>query len=193
MTVQNRVRSVVAVTMLVTAFFVFAPSGEEKPDSESESQTTAAVDPRLEMHGASDDAPSSSQANKSLPPAESQFFEDLQPANRRSRDLEMGGQLDGLNPIRDRSLTAQPTSTGRSYAANALIPIDSPEHDEDRSRFVDTVRHRIQPGETLQSISIKYFGHPHEYLTIYELNQAKLGRPIDLPPGLSIEIPVPRN
>ena len=55
------------------------------------------------------------------------------------------------------------------------------------TKFVD---HVIQPGETLQSISKRYFGKPDYYLDIYLANRQKLSNPVDTPDGIAIRIPV---
>jgi len=59
--------------------------------------------------------------------------------------------------------------------------------ESDSTKFLD---HVIQPGETLQSISKRYFGKPDYYLDIYLANRNKLANPIDTPDGQAIRIPV---
>lgn len=52
------------------------------------------------------------------------------------------------------------------------------------------INHVIQRGETLQSISQRYFGQPDYYLDIYLANRNKLRNPGQAPQGVSIRIPI---
>ena len=64
--------------------------------------------------------------------------------------------------------------------ADSMIGLES-------TNFVD---HTIQEGETLQTISARYFGSPNYYLDIYLANRNKLRNPADTPAGVSIRVPV---
>ena len=64
--------------------------------------------------------------------------------------------------------------------ADSMIGLES-------TNFVD---HTIRNGETLQSISTRYFGSPDYYLDIYLANRNKLRNPADTPTGVSIRVPV---
>jgi hypothetical protein len=55
------------------------------------------------------------------------------------------------------------------------------------TKFVD---HVVKRGETLQSISIRYFGNPDYYLDIYLANRNKLRNPVDVREGIFLRIPV---
>jgi nucleoid-associated protein YgaU len=55
------------------------------------------------------------------------------------------------------------------------------------TKFVD---HVVKRGETLQSISIRYFGNPDYYLDIYLANRTKLRNPVDVREGTFLRIPV---
>lgn len=57
----------------------------------------------------------------------------------------------------------------------------------DTTKFVD---HVVQPGETLQSISTRYFGKPDYYLDIYLANRGKLRNPAVVPEGMLVKVPV---
>ena len=52
------------------------------------------------------------------------------------------------------------------------------------------VLHRVNSGETLQSISEKYFGRPDYYLDIYLANQDILANPSSVSAGQTLKIPV---
>ncbi|MFT5303249.1 MAG: hypothetical protein ACI87E_002601 [Mariniblastus sp.] len=58
------------------------------------------------------------------------------------------------------------------------------------SKTTQFVEHVIEPDETLQSISTRYFGKPDHYLDIYLANQKQLKTPIDTPDGVAIRIPI---
>ena len=64
--------------------------------------------------------------------------------------------------------------------ADSMIGLES-------TNFVD---HTIKDGETLQSISSRYFGSPNYYLDIYLANRNKLRNPADTRAGVSIRVPV---
>ena len=55
------------------------------------------------------------------------------------------------------------------------------------TRFVD---HVVQSGETLQSISTRYFGKPDFYLDIYLANRNKLRSPAVVPAGITVRVPM---
>lgn len=55
------------------------------------------------------------------------------------------------------------------------------------TRFVE---HVVQPGETLQSISKRYFGDPDYYLDIYLANRNKLRNPVTIETGTALRIPI---
>ena len=56
-----------------------------------------------------------------------------------------------------------------------------------QSQFSD--RYEIQPGDTLQSISTRFYGSADYYLEIYKANRAVLDRITSSPVGVRIEIP----
>ena len=64
--------------------------------------------------------------------------------------------------------------------ADSMIGLES-------TNFVD---HTIRDGETLQTISARYFGSPDYYLDIYLANRNKLRNPADAQAGVSIRVPV---
>jgi nucleoid-associated protein YgaU len=55
------------------------------------------------------------------------------------------------------------------------------------TKFVD---HVVQSGETLQSISTRYFGKPDYYLDIYLANRNKLRNPAVVPAGITVKVPM---
>lgn len=55
------------------------------------------------------------------------------------------------------------------------------------TRFVS---HTVENGESLQSISTRYFGEPNYYLDIYLANRDKLRNPGHPPAGVTIRVPV---
>ena len=57
----------------------------------------------------------------------------------------------------------------------------------DTTRFVDQV---VQQGETLQSISRRYFGKPDYYLDVYLANRNQLRHPAIVPAGIVLKVPV---
>ena len=56
-----------------------------------------------------------------------------------------------------------------------------------QSQFSD--RYEIQPGDTLQSISMRFYGSADYYLEIYKANRTVLDRITSSPAGVRIEIP----
>ena len=66
-------------------------------------------------------------------------------------------------------------------------------HQRSRRIALDTdqfVNHRVEPGETLQSISETYYGRPDYYLDIYLANQDVMANPSNLSVGQTLKIPV---
>ena len=55
------------------------------------------------------------------------------------------------------------------------------------TNFLD---HKTEVGDSLQSLSDRYYGRPDFYLDIYIANQDKLVNPSTLPPGMVIKIPI---
>ena len=53
--------------------------------------------------------------------------------------------------------------------------------------------YRIQPGDTLQSISVRFFGVPDHYLDIYKANREALDQITSSPQGVVIRIPKLNN
>ncbi len=49
--------------------------------------------------------------------------------------------------------------------------------------------HIVRPGETLQSIALRYYHREDVYLQIYAANQDVLDSPINLPAGVTLKIP----
>ena len=71
-----------------------------------------------------------------------------------------------------------------------LVAIKTRTNSKLESSSTRFVNHVIQPGETLQSISKRYFGKPDFYLDIYLANRTKLNNPVDTPDGTAIRVPV---
>ncbi len=59
----------------------------------------------------------------------------------------------------------------------------------DASQEATTREHRVQPGETLWSISRAYFGNPFEWRAILEANKERVANPNWIEPGLVLTIP----
>ncbi len=55
------------------------------------------------------------------------------------------------------------------------------------SRFAE---HWTQPGDSLQSLSTRFYGRPDFYLDIYLANQNQLRNPASLPAGIVLKIPI---
>ncbi|MEM9942424.1 MAG: hypothetical protein AAF939_12735 [Planctomycetota bacterium] len=51
------------------------------------------------------------------------------------------------------------------------------------------IQHQVTGGETLQSISTKYFGRPNFYLDIYTSNRFQMRNPLDLREGMTLKFP----
>lgn len=80
-------------------------------------------------------------------------------------------------------------STPARLAATELVPVNQA---NGRKAEVDTDSFRIhvtRPGDTLQSLALKYYGKPDFYLDIYLANQDQLESPIHLPAGKPLKIP----
>ncbi len=50
--------------------------------------------------------------------------------------------------------------------------------------------HTVEQGESLQSISVRYFGKPDFYLDIYLANRDQLSSPVGVPVGTVLKVPV---
>ena len=179
MSLQNRIRAVVAVILLLGAFVVFVPQGadeESQANAEKES-VEAEKSPQIDWHDNS--AGLSSAADDEIRPL---FATDQSGGVSSVNSPEVSNQFRPLLPFR----VLQP----QKVDDEDLIPIEPRGYQD--SDFIDdrdSIRHVIQPGETLQSISTRYYGHPKEYLNIYQFNKSVLRSPLDLPAGVSIRIP----
>jgi nucleoid-associated protein YgaU len=129
------------------------------------------------------------------PPAENQL-----PSNRADGNLRWTVptttseiSLDqGSNNPKNTYRSAKPmipfglTESERSRIVEIRKPIDR-QIKLSANRFTD---HITQPGDTLQTLSTKYFGRPDFYLDIYMANQGNLRNPADVPIGMTLKIPV---
>ena len=179
MTVKNRIRSIVAVVLLISAFLVFSPIGSPKQEHSGAETPPASADDTIELYGkpATTSIAETDRANVQSSPNDSQFFGNQSIDNQffeTPRRKITGARL-GISQ-QDSSFSSL-HSRSVSLRTDNLLPIESPVFLNDKFEDLDTIQHIIRPGETLQSISVKYFGHPNQYLDIYELNQEKLGRP----------------
>ena len=114
--------------------------------------------------GATNHSPSASPPRSTMPPRQST---QVSPAELRQK------------------VPFQLTARARSELAQV--------HRRSRRVTLDTnqfVNHTVELGETLQSISEKYFGRPDYYLDIYLANQDILINPSDVPAGRTLKIPV---
>jgi nucleoid-associated protein YgaU len=92
---------------------------------------------------------------------------------------------------RDRMLQTQ-TSTGQQTLRGQLVHVS----DRSTALTLDTnkfVNHRTGAGDTLRSISEKYYGKPNYYLDIYLANRDVLENLADVPVGIELRIPVYDN
>ncbi len=78
-------------------------------------------------------------------------------------------------------------SDSASTSTTALKPIDNRKIAIDPNSFLT---YRSKLGDSLQSISIKYFGKPDYYLDIYLANRTLLSNPATVPTGVDLRIPV---
>lgn len=90
-----------------------------------------------------------------------------QPLNRLNRNMRSIQSNDASNWGRRSNIQTQPTSVGKTYT--------------------------IQRGDTLQSISSRFYGSADYYLEIYKANREALDRITSSPAGVEIEIPTLNN
>jgi nucleoid-associated protein YgaU len=92
---------------------------------------------------------------------------------------------------RERMLQTQ-TSTGQQTLRGQLVHVS----DRTTALTLDTnkfVNHRTGEGDTLRSISEKYYGKPNYYLDIYLANRDVLENLAEVPVGIELRIPVYDN
>lgn len=77
-----------------------------------------------------------------------------------------------------------------NQSKNDLARLRSNADSKLRSANTQFVDHVVEPGETLQSISTRYFGKPDMYLDIYLANRSKLRNPAVVPAGITVRIPM---
>lgn len=58
-----------------------------------------------------------------------------------------------------------------------------------QTRDVGGQKYIVQPGDTLASISERFYGDPNDYMLIYYANQDKILKPDDIYPGQEFLIP----
>jgi nucleoid-associated protein YgaU len=110
--------------------------------------------------------------------------------NRNSNKINNGESV-----FQTDNTSAQKSPTMLPFGLNdqgksQLVAIKTRASTQLESTSTRFVNHVIQPGETLQSISKRYFGKPDFYLDIYLANRTKLNNPVDTPDGTAIRIPV---
>ncbi len=201
MSIQSRIRSVVTVGLLLAAFFVFVPNRglQNQDESGNEETVSSGVKPndfadvrdpssqsglRLNWHGDVMGTPSVSNADSEIRPY---FFQNSQAESNSLQPIEIM-QANSISP-HQRPLLPFQVQRPTQVDDLDLIPVEPKLTERSPSGGQESISHRIGLSDTLQSISIRYFGHPHEYLRIYELNQQLLDDPVRLPFGVVIEIP----
>ena len=100
-------------------------------------------------------------------------------ANQPTLDAPSNGRVRTLLPFALNDQGRQQLAAIKSRT-NSKLALNT-------TKYVD---HVIQPGETLQSISKRYFGNPDYYLDIYLANRGKLKNPVDIQTGTSLRIPI---
>ena len=204
MSLQNRIRAIVCVALLLAAFVIFVPSGDKDPQPpENTTQSVSENAPEIKWHGASE-TETAQRTDDQIRPL---FFGQKQSARnnapqsnglilQRPNTISSGDshslfainhrESHDLDTLRNHSVNQQ---SAAPLSDTELVPIQFPGSLEMDDLDVDSVPHVISFGETLQSISTKYYGHPNDYLRIYEFNKSVLSDPIDLPSGIRIHIP----
>lgn len=74
--------------------------------------------------------------------------------------------------------------------AEGLRPLDESSKQKFRIRSDQFVAYRTREGDTLQGVSIRYFGKPDFYLDIYLANRDVLSNPAQVPADVVLKIPV---
>jgi nucleoid-associated protein YgaU len=134
------------------------------------------------------DLPARIAANLSDPPpaAGSEFITN-RPNYPDARDPSAPGVNQPQSSERVRAkLPFRLTEESRSELARLRTSADS-KMALQTTKFVD---HVVQSGETLQSISTRYFGKPDYYLDIYLANRNKLRNPAVVPVGITVRVPM---
>jgi nucleoid-associated protein YgaU len=162
--------------------------GPTRPEGELTPQPSALVDP-LDSFGAGKGLPETDPWTAPLssvllkPPAVSS----PQPQPQlQSPPLPADSDVT-LNTAKQFAPTDLNSST--RLAATELVPVNQANL---RRAEVDTDSFRVhvtRPGDTLQSLSLKYYGKADFYLDIYLANQDQLESPIHLPAGKTLKIP----
>ena len=78
---------------------------------------------------------------------------------------------------------ADPFAGVEPRAAAAPAPATAP------AAAAATRVHVVQPGETLGTISLRYYGTPAKWKTIYEANRARVPDPNNVGVGVRLDVP----
>lgn len=102
--------------------------------------------------------------------------------NQRTQRVAVAPEPNRVRSILPFGLTEQ--------AKDRLVAIQNDANSRISLETTQFADHVIQNGETLQSISTRYYGKPDYYLDIYLANRAKLRNPADTPAGTALRIPI---
>ncbi|HMO13205.1 MAG TPA: tail protein X [Pirellulaceae bacterium] len=200
MTTKNKVRSVFVVAFILGAVYVFVPGNKVEqlsPQSDVENKTAGVIDNRKQMQ-ANELYATSGQRQPVFVGAPSPIGKtnEIRPlffGNQTANDLHQSPDMFTSNEGSQRSLDNPPGSPNALFnlSSNEWVQVEPKNQNFTRnwSGSGSPITHRIGLNDTLQSISTRYYGHPHEYLTIFEANHHLLDNPLSLPLGVVIEIP----
>lgn len=106
---------------------------------------------------------------------------ELATLNLRTREQPASPPINGL------AGPQQEANPLRSVSKLAAIASDRPGGGPSQAATFRV--HIVRPGETLQSIALRYYHREDVYLQIYAANQDVLESPINLPAGVTLKIP----
>lgn len=72
----------------------------------------------------------------------------------------------------------------------SLQTVEPPQADNPQSKAAAEIIHTVNPGETLSSIAVQYYGNSAAWQTILDTNKGTLQSPSQLRPGMRLKIPI---
>lgn len=108
----------------------------------------------------------------------------------REENAALKQQLATINKSRNAYSSTQVRAPGTTQAQRASTPaLSSSNSTAATSQGADARMHTVEQGETLSSISSRYYGTPRRFLDIFEANRDTLASPDSLRVGQQIRIP----
>lgn len=123
-------------------------------------------------------------------PIDNTRLANLNPGDSNQQDVAMNPRVDAVVPTLPNQVRTRLPFGLTDGAKSQLVQLRVQATTKLALETTEFVDHMVQPGETLQSISTRYFGKPDYYLDIYLANRGKLRNPAVVPEGILVKIPV---